>query len=420
MGPHAASAAVPLDVNDGPKSRPSSDAGALSMKGGHVPALDGVRGIAILMVLLVHFLGSITTTNVFEDVLAHVAGYGLYGVDLFFVLSGYLITGLLVSARERPNYFRDFYARRILRIFPLYYGFLLVLLVVLPALSRPAREALSVTREHQVWAWLYGVNVFNAIQGVTSLPYINHFWSLAVEEHFYLLWPLFIWLCPRDRLVRATAIATVIGIVVRLAARPLGVNATAAYVLTPFRLDLLCLGGFIAAFSRSPGGLERLRRWTCPVTVMTAGAFFGAFALQILVPAEIEVWRTLRGFTFGLLLAVLVVRSISSAPTSRLRRGIESAPLRFLGKYSYGLYVFHAPLAILLAALGVEQGLERALGVHLLAVLVQAVIGIGLSIVVAFLSYHLFERHFLALKVYFSSEATPARGLPIGGAGLNL
>jgi len=99
---------------------------------GHLPALDGVRGLAILMVLLLHFVGQTTATSRYEAAVNWVLSYGLLGVDLFFVLSGFLITGILYDARDQAGYFRRFYMRRALRIFPLYYGVLAVVFFVLP------------------------------------------------------------------------------------------------------------------------------------------------------------------------------------------------------------------------------------------------------------------------------------------------
>ena len=149
-----------------------------------MPVLDGVRGLAIALVLVLHFIGDARPTSSFERGLMFVCGYGGYGVDLFFVLSGFLITGILCDARSDRFYFRNFYMRRALRIFPLYYAVLALLFWVIPripALNGPTLQALL---SRQGWAWLYGANLLDAWRGEFSLPYIDHFWSLAVEEHF--------------------------------------------------------------------------------------------------------------------------------------------------------------------------------------------------------------------------------------------
>jgi asparagine synthase (glutamine-hydrolysing) len=132
---------------------------------GHLPALDGVRGLAILMVLLFHFVAQTTATNRLEAGVNWVLSHGLLGVDLFFVLSGFLITGILYDSREQTGYFSSFYMRRALRIFPLYYAVLFVVFFVLPLVPALRGSEIVSLQQHQGWAWLYEVNVFLALQG---------------------------------------------------------------------------------------------------------------------------------------------------------------------------------------------------------------------------------------------------------------
>ena len=176
----------------------------------HLAGLDGVRGLAILLVLAIHFLGMRTPQGRGQYLLVKAAGYGMLGVDLFFVLSGFLITGLLLDGRTEPRPLRNFYARRVLRIFPLYFGVLVACYLVLPlVLSLP--PAFAAVRTHQAWLWTFTSNLFTAIHGSwTSLNYLSHFWSLAIEEHYYLLWPLVV-LAVQPRTLERISIGVVAG-----------------------------------------------------------------------------------------------------------------------------------------------------------------------------------------------------------------
>src|SRR5207245_9840400 len=216
---------------------------------GHLPGLDGVRGLAILMVMAVHFVGDATARTAAERLVVKLASYGVLGVDLFFVLSGFLITGLLLDAKNSPHYFRDFYARRTLRIFPLYYLVLATLFIVLPRIGA-LTPALEEARERQVWLWTYTVNFYIAAKSSWALTYFSHFWSLAIEEHFYLLWPLVVFGFRREALERRCAFVIVGGAALALALAAAGVSELSISVLTPCRVDALCVGALLAVLSR--------------------------------------------------------------------------------------------------------------------------------------------------------------------------
>src|ERR1700726_1268726 len=141
---------------------------------GHLPVLDGVRGLAILMVLVFPFVGDTLPTGRVERAIVGVTNYGAYGVELFFVLSGFLITGILYDAHNQAHYFRNFYIRRVLRIFPLYYGVLALLFFVAPLIPLLRGPTLDYLVDRQAWAWFYAVNIHIGIHGEWSLTYIDH------------------------------------------------------------------------------------------------------------------------------------------------------------------------------------------------------------------------------------------------------
>ena len=172
---------------------------SLCLQSGHIGVLDGVRGLAILLVLVYHFTLSMAGQTLPGRLFFRSTAAGWCGVDLFFVLSGFLITGILYDAKDLPHRFRNFYARRALRIFPLYYTILAITFALLPRAVRLVGR-LDDLEDARFWLWTYGTNVYVAFRG-DWFP-LSHFWSLAVEEHFYLFWPAIIIGCDRKTALR--------------------------------------------------------------------------------------------------------------------------------------------------------------------------------------------------------------------------
>jgi len=175
-------------------------------------ALDGIRGLAIVLVVICHFhdfyLVEMIPQARWETLWLQLADFTWVGVDLFFALSGFLITGILLRTRTQEGYFKNFYMRRFFRIFPLYYGFLFLYFKVAPHfvdLAHTPGSGYSSVLEHQVWYWTYIANFLMARSG-QFLSEMSHFWSLSVEEHFYILWPLMIYLLGNRALLKISAL----------------------------------------------------------------------------------------------------------------------------------------------------------------------------------------------------------------------
>ncbi|HEX6901604.1 MAG TPA: acyltransferase [Thermoanaerobaculia bacterium] len=343
-----------------------------------LPVLDGLRGVAILLVLVLHFTmyggppSSIGIAAVRPFALA-----GWIGVDLFFVLSGFLITGILYDAKGGERYFRNFYLRRLLRIAPLYYGALAVFLLLLPAL-----------RSEAFWYWTYLLNFRIAARGWPDPGALGHFWSLAVEEQFYLLWPLAVFRLRRRPLMAVCAGAAAVSVATRLVLHWMG-NGPAAFVLTPARLDALAAGAFLALAVRGPDGLATAVRWAKPAVAACAVGLAALFVWKRGLPAE-DPAVAVAGY---LLLAVFFAGILALVIACRGARWLAAPALVFFGRYSYGLYVLHHPLLFLKPRWLVYEGT--------LEWLLFVAGGIGVSVLLALLSWRFLEKPFLDLKDRF-------------------
>ena len=380
---------------------------------GHLAGLDGVRGLAILMVMAVHFVGDAPANGTLQRLAVKASSYGVLGVDLFFVLSGFLITGLLLEAKGQPRYFRNFYARRTLRIFPLYYGVLAVLFLVLPALVTPS-PLLEVARRHQGWLWTYTTNFYIALTSSwASLTYVSHFWSLAIEEHFYLVWPLVVFSFSRPVLERICVGVILAGLALRLLLVAGGMSELSVSVLTPCRIDTLVVGGLLAILIRREGLGARLIDRAGSLLLALLGAVLAVSLFGVLTGLWLPVLHQLRGSLYALLFGALTLASLGgSSGRGRFGRLFQGRVLGFFGKYSYGLYVYHGLFTWYLLEVQANERLDRWFGGHhWLTLVARVVLGVGVSLVVAVLSYELMEKKFLGLKRYF--EPKPKKTSPV-------
>lgn len=375
----------------------SADAGpGLRVERSHLPALDGLRGIAVLLVLGFHF-GIGAWFLGLKNPLVAATRYGWIGVDLFFVLSGFLITGILYDERRSPHYFRNFYARRTLRIFPLYYlGLLFAALLVMfwPPLAKIESKTF-------LWPSLYLSNIAIAADSWLAIPeHMSHYWSLSVEEHFYLFWPFVLRFGTRSQLMVMAASLATAALVLRIVLVVSGADPTLVFVLTPTRLDSLAIGGFLSLAVRGPGGVQALLRPAARV----GGA---AVVLVLLLNAvrrsinEYDPFVQTAGFTlWALAFGGLLISGIAWSPLKNL---LENPGLRWLGRYSYGLYVWHYPIYFVFFE---DDTLQRRFHVEgTFRSLLYVAASLAITLVIALVSYHLFEKQFLKLKSRFPREA---------------
>lgn len=397
--------AIPAVAAPAPSSRPSPAVPARRER--HYPELDGIRGLAILMVMFYHLVQA-TPAMLRESLpcrlLGRLCGGGWSGVDLFFVLSGFLITGILYDSRHSPRYYTSFYGRRFLRVFPLYYGVLAAIFLVWPMVG-PVSAELERLRDHQAWFWLYGVNFLRVLKGSeycnTSHLGLESFWSLAVEEHFYLIWPVVVLALRRTAAMWACVLVMVGALATRVVLASQGASYAACYMLTPCRIDSMAAGAFLALAMRGPLDLARIGR-VAGVGALAAGLPLAALLVQHrgTLPVYDLVVRTV-GFTILAVFFASIVALALARSGSPMAAALRTRPLGILGKYSYGIYIYHFLFRDYIVRWVPVTTLASWLGSSLLAMIVHLAGSILIATAMAWVSWNLVERHFLKAKKYF-------------------
>ena len=417
----------------------------------HYPSLDGLRGLAILLVLFCHYAFFLPVRTRLGASLEMLSFQGWVGVTLFFVLSGFLITGILYDAKGQRNYFRNFYARRTLRIFPLYYGVLAVELAILLVIKFGFPHAwLHLHNPQKLWAampwlWSYTTNIGMAFFHVHTVLQ-GHLWSLAVEEQFYLVWPIAIFFLGRRGILRVCLFLVALAFLARFALTALGFWPFAAYVFTPCQFDALALGSLVAILIRDPVGQQWLRihspRLFISGAIMVSLTVLTLIALRISPQSggDMEV-RTIAGSSIGhpMLFQILpwisdvlyapldlafvaLLATVVTEASPLLERIFSWKPLRALGGYSYGLYVFHYIVIAILGNLLIHfPEIAHATAVGMLSAFCLLCVNLAISFALTVASFHLYEKRFLKLKKYFPErvvgsqlpmvrDRAPARG----------
>jgi peptidoglycan/LPS O-acetylase OafA/YrhL len=339
--------------------------------------------------MLFHYSTELDRNHPLQRLLSSFCGYGWTGVDLFFVLSGFLITGILVDSRMADNYFSSFYARRVLRIFPAFYFSLIVFFVILPAFDHDIVRLLPMREK---WLYVFYAQNWVGIFHYPSQGLLIPCWSLAVEEQFYLIWPVVVARFSGRKLLWVIGAGCLSAVLLRFGGMAAGVAREAIYANTLTRMDSLLIGAACAVIVRNSQWKERLRaiaRWSWMAPIVP----FLALRLTATSPKTLDPTVQGLGFTVVALSYAGVLLTVVLGGNLLLQRFLTSRAMRALGKYSYSAYLWHyVTFRIVLTTFARylhQPGPLRMLVMILLTMLMSVA------------SYHLVERWFLLLKNRF-------------------
>jgi peptidoglycan/LPS O-acetylase OafA/YrhL len=367
----------------------------------HIASLDGLRGLAVLLVLIVHFGRGGHHFLLFKPWF-YLADFGWSGVDLFFVLSGFLITRILLSQKKDNNFLLNFYARRALRVFPLYYGIIFIVFIALPSIN----SIFTNTGNSKYWLILYISNFLPNIQGsgfiynsILQLSF-SHFWSLAVEEHFYIFWPILILLNTNKRMHYICIFLIIIAPLLRIILWSNNVHPDSIYTLTICRIDSLVFGSIVALHEKK----------------LTSDNFFinTSYTTLLILILFLTIHIVLYGnliFTSQLMSTVgytilaagysALIIILSSKNNSYFNYFFSTKILTNMGKYSYGMYVFGGLLWKYFDLFFSVEKIQLITNSYIASLFIRLFTIITATYVIAFISYNIYERLFLKLKKHF-------------------
>lgn len=346
----------------------------------YLKELDGIRAIAALMVLFFHFFITATDGSAVVHFISKVAVFGQTGVSLFFVLSGFLITRILLSTRASANFFSAFYLRRLLRIFPLYYFYLVLFYFVVPFLTQTD----FISWGQQFWYWFYLQGFPMTFHWAHAGP--DHFWSLGVEEHFYLFWPLLIYFIQPRYLLSVILLLIVLAFCLRIIFVQ---QSFETFYFTFTRMDELAMGALVAVLeTRNKLKAAYFKRY---VLLFVLSALL-LLVLWVLTNKSGNAWLQVAKYNFiSLLYFFLLCVVLTAATGSYLSVFLRTSLLNYLGRISYGLYVYH-PMVFLLFKqyIPVQNVFFVASGSFVV------------TVIIASMSFYWFENRFLYFKRFFT------------------
>jgi len=390
-------------------TQPSGDPARNSGRGpagtsSHDPALDGLRGLAVLLIYIFHYGGGLKSPHLVVRLFGYLTASGWVGVELFFALSGFLITGILwdsMQPHRAPHRLRNFYARRALRIFPLYYVALAICAIELIA----AGGNFSQIRMFYILAFFLQdlPKLTEIAQQIPTLPHY-HLWSIAVEEQFYLLWPFLLLIFSTRRAALRLCLGTFalsLAFCLTIFGMTHVFSAQTARIMSSFLLThagALALGGAVAVLLRSPADSNEqttVARFALP-------AFFLGLATYIASSLFCHTFTLTPRLQFVIGLPAVWLASAATIPlvlrSGLPRRFCSAAPLRFMGRISYGFYVFHLLLQPIFDTIGTHYAHADSGSYYQF---VRMAAGFPITLAVAWVSFQLLELPFLQLKRFF-------------------
>jgi peptidoglycan/LPS O-acetylase OafA/YrhL len=358
----------------------------------YMPQLDGIRAVAILCVLIAHFLPP-------TDFLNRIIHFGRLGVIMFFVLSGFLITGILLRYKEQSlkknnstqYYLRKFYVRRVLRIFPIYYLTIAIAIIV----------GYDLVRQYWVWHILYISNLAAGYLGINFGAAI-HLWSLCVEEQFYLVWPAVVLLSSKKSLPQITILMIIGSIAYKFIGGISGLSWTATNFTTPGCLDSLGLGAMLAILryesSRFPQPVNRFAKYSLIFGLPLCLALQIFWFVSVTDVKQNFVYQGFVDLGFGLL-AVALVHSAANNSALLIGRVLQSRPLIYVGKISYGIYLYHYFLLYIIPSILSRFGISIPFQGYGILLAYSAI-----SILLATISWNFIEKPINKLKDHFAPD----------------
>ncbi|HXB91655.1 MAG TPA: acyltransferase [Puia sp.] len=293
--------------------------------GTYVKEFDGWRGLGICFVVLAHYFP------------VYFIGSWVF-MEMFFVMSGFLITGILLDSKGKKDYYKGFILRRVLRVFPLYYICLIILFFLIPA----TWLEMSYYRHHQVWFWTYMENWLFAVEGWPPGKALRHFWSLAIEEQFYIIWPLVVVLFSPKGLVRLCVFLFFFSLAFRNVGMYIGFVNPFPYVATLGRMEGIVLGALIAIFARTNKSI--LERYAYPLTIISGILSVIVFLAAGTMHMEFSLNYIINYTLVDLFFAGIIVMTMCKNELVQFKRLLNQPVFKQLGVMSYCIYIFHHPI----------------------------------------------------------------------------